>query len=307
MNKQGANDAIQAEIFNEYLLLKGLSEQTRATTLRTVYPFAVWADAENIPLQNIGYNDVVAYMDYCRKKGNKQRTLQVIINCIKHYYGFLLSRDEVADNPCTNVDIKGVKRKMLYDTFTPEELENIYQTYCSRRAGAGGKAARRRNKIILGLIVYQALRTEELGRLTVTDVKPREGKIYIAGTRRTNERTLTLEAHQVYDLMDYINETRKLIVSFTEKKTDALFTSLGESERFNNITTKLFKELKKQNRKIKDNQHLRASVIANWLKVYDIRKVQYLAGHRYVSSTEAYQANNLEDLKEDVNRYHPNF
>jgi len=31
-----------------------------------------------------------------------------------------------------------------------------------------------------------------------------------------------------------------------------------------------------------------------------------MAGHRYVGSTEAYQVNNMDDLKEDVNRYHPN-
>ncbi len=70
---------------------------------------------------------------------------------------------------------------------------------------------------------------------------------------------------------------------------------------------KLLKQLKKQNSKIKDGKQLRASVITNWLKVHNIRKAQHLAGHRFVSSTEAYQANNMDDLKEDVNKYHPDF
>jgi hypothetical protein len=30
-----------------------------------------------------------------------------------------------------------------------------------------------------------------------------------------------------------------------------------------------------------------------------------MAGHRYVSSTEAYQINNIEELQDDIKKYHP--
>lgn len=52
-------------------------------------------------------------------------------------------------------------------------------------------------------------------------------------------------------------------------------------------------------------EQLRASVITQWIKLYNLRKVQVMAGHRYISSTEAYKANNLDDLKEDIKNYHP--
>lgn len=39
--------------------------------------------------------------------------------------------------------------------------------------------------------------------------------------------------------------------------------------------------------------------------VVHLRKVQYLAGHKYISSTERYQSSNLEDLKEDISKDHP--
>jgi len=35
------------------------------------------------------------------------------------------------------------------------------------------------------------------------------------------------------------------------------------------------------------------------------RETQYMAGHRYISSTEAYQQNELEELSEEVGQYHP--
>jgi integrase/recombinase XerD len=50
---------------------------------------------------------------------------------------------------------------------------------------------------------------------------------------------------------------------------------------------------------------IRATVLAEWLKTIDIRTVQYMAGHRYVSSTERYYVMNLEELKDSLNKYHP--
>jgi phage regulator Rha-like protein len=40
-------------------------------------------------------------------------------------------------------------------------------------------------------------------------------------------------------------------------------------------------------------KQLRASVIVKWLKIYNLRKVQYMAGHRYISATEAYRQNEI--------------
>lgn len=297
------------DIFEEYLTIKGFSKQTQEGVYKMVKRFASWSQEQNIELPSIAYNDVLAYVNQCKKQGNKARTLQIAVNGIKHYYNFLIHENEVMENPCSNIDIKGVKRKILYETFTTEELETTYKNFATQRpSGAiGSKLVLKRNKSILGLIIYQGLRTEELARLTLNDIKLREGKVWVKGGRRTSERELTLEAHQLYDLMDYINETRKMLVVLTEKNTDALFLSLGGGDKFYNIMDKLLRQLKKQESRIKDIKQLRASVISNWLKLHNIRKVQYLAGHRYVSSTEAYQAGNMDELKEDVNKYHPDF
>jgi integrase/recombinase XerD len=39
--------------------------------------------------------------------------------------------------------------------------------------------------------------------------------------------------------------------------------------------------------------------------MYNLRQAQYLAGHRYISSTESYQQNEMEGLSEEVNQFHP--
>ncbi len=52
-------------------------------------------------------------------------------------------------------------------------------------------------------------------------------------------------------------------------------------------------------------ESLRKSVIVNWLKDFDIRQVQYMAGHGSISSTERYRAANVGELEEALKLHHP--
>ncbi|MEL6359273.1 MAG: integrase, partial [Bacteroidota bacterium] len=52
-------------------------------------------------------------------------------------------------------------------------------------------------------------------------------------------------------------------------------------------------------------KQIRASVITKWLRMYNLREVQYLAGHKYISSTEWYLENEMEGLQEEVQQFHP--
>jgi integrase/recombinase XerD len=64
-------------------------------------------------------------------------------------------------------------------------------------------------------------------------------------------------------------------------------------------------KLRKIDPNVKNAKQLRASVIMKWLKQYNLREVQYMAGHRYVSTTESYRQNEMEGLKEEIMQYHP--
>jgi hypothetical protein len=51
--------------------------------------------------------------------------------------------------------------------------------------------------------------------------------------------------------------------------------------------------------------HIRGSVILNWLKIHPKRQVQYMAGHKYLSSTEKYASQEVEDLQDALAKHHP--
>ena len=80
---------------------------------------------------------------------------------------------------------------------------------------------------------------------------------------------------------------------------------IPNNNRLSNTITNIIKKLKKTNHKTENIHQIRASVITNWLKQYNLRQVQVLAGHRYISSTERYLQDDLESLHEIVNNFHP--
>ena len=43
----------------------------------------------------------------------------------------------------------------------------------------------------------------------------------------------------------------------------------------------------------------------NWIKHNNIREVQYLAGHKHISSTEKYRQQEVETLQKSLEKYHP--
>jgi len=162
-----------------------------------------------------------------------------------------------------------------------------------------------RNKVITGLLVYQGLRTDEIIRLRTEDVKLRKGVIEIPEVKDSNSREMKLEASQVMDMHGYLSEGRKEILGSTGKQTEKLFISVGSSTALHNTLQKLLKQLQRTEPRVKSLKQLRASVIVKWLKNYNLRQVQYLAGHKWISSTEMYLQNDMEGLQEEVNKYHP--
>ncbi|MGH2645228.1 MAG: hypothetical protein ACRDE2_14840, partial [Chitinophagaceae bacterium] len=108
---------------------------------------------------------------------------------------------------------------------------------------------------------------------------------------------------------DYLNDTRKSLLQQavrTPQEETALFIIPEKGTRINsNIISTLLKQIRQINSSVTSINQIRASTIVHWLRLYHLRKVQYLAGHKYISSTERYQSSNLEDLKEDISKYHP--
>ena len=242
------------------------------------------------------------YIEHLRKRGIKPRTLKGYISNLKTYFNYLVVENYRNENIIHQINIKGVKKEVIHNVLSPDELEDLYYSY---HTAIGNPLTRKRNKTILGLLVYQGLTTQNLQQLQVENIQLYKGKIDVLGSKKSNGRMLELKPWQLMEMMEYINEIRPQILEQTHKETEQLFLPLGSSLKLQNTLQKLIKELKKTNQKFIDAKQLRTSVIVHWLKQHNLRKVQYLAGHRYISSTERYQQDDLESLHKTINTFHP--
>jgi integrase/recombinase XerD len=309
----GSKLKLPVDDFTNYLLKKNYSSTTIESFLADVERFKIWLEKENVEIENVTYNDMTSFL---QGFGNiAQHTKGCYLRGVKQYFNFLIQQNERTDNPAEFIQLKGLKRKTLYDILNRQELDNLYHSYTlPDEANSKDKnqnwfkakvLAQKRNKVILGLMLYQALDARDLKLLTVKDVKLREGKIFVPGTRKSNERELKLEALQIIDVMEYLLTTRKELLQLMGKQSEHLFISIGTSERVANILGYLVKRLKQLNKKVTSMKQLKASVIVHWLKLYNLRQVQYMAGHRYVSSTESFLVNEMDGMIEDIEKYHP--
>lgn len=299
--------------FADYLYSKGFSHSSVGTTIASLQPFIKWIGQQHIPQEQVSYNDITLYI-LTIKNNMEQSSVYKYANSIRHYYDYLVSIKEVQENPIGELEIKGIKRRKLHNILSRQELESLYNNYTVPDENGPNKnqnwfklqvAANKRNKVMLGLLIWQGLRSDDFALIDVNDVKLREGKIYIPGGRRNNERTLKLEAHQVLDMMEYIMKIRPEILKLTGKETTKLIISTGKGADVHNTMNQLMTKLRALQPALNDANQLRSSVITHWLKIHNLREVQYMAGHRYVSSTERYLINDVDDLLDEISKYHP--
>ncbi|MCP4356225.1 MAG: tyrosine-type recombinase/integrase, partial [Proteobacteria bacterium] len=236
------------------------------------------------------------FIDYCNLESFSKKHINTVLLSVRNYYQFLKSENETIINPATNLYIKGAIKKIPTNIINYKDLENLYQSFENYDNRS------KRNKLILGLIIYQGLTTEELHQLEPEHLKLKQGKIKVPGSRKRNCRILELKPFQILELQEYITEIRPQLL---KQETNQLFISMKGNVNLKNSLHHLFRAIKKTNPNIGSGKQIRASVITNWLKNYNLREVQYFAGHKYVSSTERYKANDLEELKKNLEKYHP--
>lgn len=285
--------------FEQWLHSRGYRMNTIRGFVKATELFFSWCDREHVDPATAAYSDLLAYINFCHSTENSKHTINLKLNTLRHFYNYCMSSGARTDNPVAELRIRNVVRTTVHGILSTEELEAVYHRY--QATGITGK----RNKAMLGLLVYQGITTAELSVLEVKDIRLEEGKIYVPVVGRGNSRVLSLQAHQVLQLQGYLMTVRPVLLSLSEKQTEKLFLSTGKSKRLSNSYARMLMNVRKVNPVVKDLKQIRASVITQWLKDHDIRVTQYMSGHRYISSTDRYRTDRLETLQEQLEHLHP--
>jgi site-specific recombinase XerD len=281
--------------FTEYLQQKQLSPGTISNYSFYIECFTDWIKNEELKAEEFTYNDLLDFMRHLNGIGKSKKIIHHLLCIVRHYCNYLISEGKRNDNPAAGIFVKGLVRKLPANLLGMEAMEELFKQYSIQLHVDSSK------KIMFGLMIYQGLTVGEIMRLQSHHLKLKDGKVFIKATKRTNERVLNLQAVQITELQSYLTQNK-----FRE---GSLFIEPGKKEvsEFNikNRVQYMFKQLKQLNTKIINTKQLRSSVITFWLRQNNLRQVQYMAGHKHVSSTERYQVNNLDDLQNEIKEHHP--
>lgn len=285
--------------FKDYLTQKGYNKQYVERTNNTIKAFQEWSNTNKIDHKTADYNALMLYVEHQRQKGNKTNTLKQKVKAISNYYAFILR----ADNPATQIKLKGQLHKIPHQLLEESELLEIFKLQHTK--GLIGK----RDKVVVSLIIFQGLIANDLEAIELKDVDLLEGKIYVPSTRTTNARTLDLKPQQLLLFQDYISKIRREILKEANTQSNKLIVTTGISktneERLQNLVNIIRNRIKVEFPKLKSLKQIRQSVITNWLNQYGLRQTQYMAGHRFVSSTERYNVEKEEGLRLELDKHFP--
>jgi integrase/recombinase XerD len=293
----------EREEFRAYRLNKGYSPKTLKSQDCYVRRFTAWLSQAGLATETIDYRVILSFVSDERKRGLSASHLKSLLNAVRVYLDYLAAKGILEENPARRVRLNDRRKK----TFPPVlEEETLLAMYRSFTAGGckvtRGETKWRRDIVALGLLIFQGLDSGDLERLTTRDIRLAEGTIYIPSSRSNQSRTLKLESVQIIPIHEYLTLYRPLLAKEKgEPDSDRLFVSHKVAE----MVAGIMRKLKPAYPRLQSPRHIRQSVIMNWLRRYHIRQVQYMAGHRRVSSTERYKQEDLRDLSLQLSKYHP--
>jgi len=287
----------------EEYLQKKYSKSTLASNLYNIKRFT---DYYQNKAETATYTDILNYIAHLRKNYDLHpKTLRHCLYGVKIYFNYLLEIGKRKDHPCSELFLKDKINKQIQvdNLYSLETLENFLKTFEIKRK----ERLKRRNEVIITLLIYQALTVSEISDLEVENIDLESGEIQIKSGHHQQKRKLPLQAKQILLFYNYLEKERKELLMFNKENPVISYLILGQyGEKINPHTiSKMINEYRKPSEKLQPMK-IRQSVIANLLKKEnDTRIVQVFSGHRRASTTIQYKQTELEALQNAVNQYHP--
>ncbi len=278
--------------YREKLERKGLTQGTIQSYVNALEKYELWLRTKKIKENERDNTIAFTYLKFLKKKYSNNNTLYGFIYPIKLYYRLFRK-----DNLFEYIHFKRKEERIKDNSFSMNELEEIYDNFPQNTI------TEIRDKVLLSLYIFQGIRTKEIKTIETKDLDRSGYSIVLKGDTKTNKRKIGLDVKQIILLNDYLTLYRNKLLN--NKKTDILILTSKKANCIESIVYQLSKKLRKEVYGFENINQIRTSVIKHWLNLYDLRKVQYLCGHRYISSTEKFIVHDIKELSKDIEKYFP--
>jgi integrase/recombinase XerC len=289
------------KMFKEYLQIeKNYSKYTIEHYQHVIGDFFLFMTEQAIfDAKDVQYSDARRYLTKLFEQKLSRKTVAKKISCLRSFYKFLLREKLVEENPFALVIIPK-SEKRLPEFFYEDELIQLFRS-CETETLLGI-----RNKALLEILYATGIRVSECCDIRLNDLDFYLSTVLVRG-KGNKERYIPFGSFAKDSLLVYINNSRNKLLT-NKNSHDVLFvnhrggplTARGVRKILNGLIEK-----SALNGKIHPHmlRHTFATHLLN--NGADLRSVQELLGHAFLSSTQIYTHVTKEHLRKTYMSHHP--
>jgi integrase/recombinase XerC len=296
-----ANVNNSLKLFIEYLQIeKNYSQYTIEHYQHDIREFFLFMSEQGlIYLGDVEYSDTRIYLTKLFDQQLSRKSVARKISCMRSFYKFLLREKIVEDNPFSLVSIPKLEKR-LPDFFYEEELSQLFKA-CETETALG-----RRNKAILELLYATGIRVGECCKIQMKDIDLSLSTVLVHGKRK-KERYVPFGSFAHDALDEYIKNGRSELLKDKDDHGFLFINFRGGPLTDRGIRDVLNKLIENSALTGKIHPHkLRHSFATHMMSNgADMRTVQELLGHAFLSSTQVYTHVTKEHLRNIYMSHHP--
>ncbi|WP_075980937.1 tyrosine recombinase XerC [Bacillus massilinigeriensis] len=286
-------------LFIEYMQIeKNFSPYTIEYYTNDIEEFFLFMFEQSIKsLYDIQYSDVRLYLTILFEKKLSRKSISRKISSLRSFFKFLVREKFVSENPFALASLPK-QEKRLPQFFYEEEMSQLFDA-CNDDTPLG-----QRNKALLELLYATGIRVSECSGLLIRDIDMFLSTVLVHG-KGSKDRYVPFGSFAHDALEQYIQYGRKELL---KNNHDYLFvnfrggpiTSRGIRVVLNNI-------IEKSSLTGSIHPHMIRHSFATHLlnNGADMRTVQELLGHAFLSSTQVYTHVTNEHLRKTYMNHHP--
>lgn len=287
--------------FADYLIYeRRLSDKTREAYSRELDFFLSYLESMEKDCFTITTLEMEEYLKSRREDGNLEtKTLSRIISSLRTFYKFLESRDAVASNPASLLEMPRIEEH-LPKTLSEEEVDRLLE-----KIKGDDSLLSVRDWCIFEVIYSTGLRISEAVGLDVSSYSKDEMTMRVVG-KRGKERVVFLGNRAKLALDEYLSNVRPRLLKAKNRKEKALFLNRRGERMTRQAMHKRFHEIVVSLNLDATVHTLRHSFATHMmLNGADVRSVQEMLGHSDVKTTQVYTHFDTSSLLALFDKYAP--
>lgn len=286
--------------FVSYLKIeRGLADNSILAYQNDVFKLADFSIPRKKNVQDISYADLTEFVSILYDLGLSARSQARIISGIKHFFGFLLLENEIAQDPSELLEQPKIGLKLpVY--LTIEEIDALIQAIdLSKNEG-------HRNRAMLETLYSCGLRVSELVNLRFSDLFFEEGFIRVIG-KGNKERLVPVSPSVEKEIGIYVDFYRKQ-QNAKPGNENIVFLNRRGAQLTRVMIFTIIKDLSEAIGLTKNiSPHtFRHSFATHLIEGgANLRAIQEMLGHESITTTEIYTHLDQRFLRDAIQSFHP--